>query len=327
MDELASNAVDAGRSLPLFLAHTAGSAAVDLLLVLGPLIVLGLMLAALEQVHRAILRRWLGVRVVFWTGWIGTSIHELSHAGVALLFGHKIDRIKLFDPDAEDGMLGYVRHRYNPRSYYNRVGNFFIGVAPLLGGSLVLLLVAALLLNGATPEGLFDAPTPELSAPGAHAWLEAGLRQAVLNLTPRSVAPAQALTTGLFILLAACVGAHIAPSRIDIENAAGGFLLILALLYGANLVAGLFGGVPRSVVSTAVTGTWPLVVALSLATVTSTVLAGVYLLLLLCLEGTSRILPIRPKEGWRTDAWLIGSVLVAAGTAIEVARAAASLGR
>jgi len=68
---------------------------------------------------------------------LGTAVHELGHAFFAIIFGHKVTKIKLFSPDA-DGTLGYVQHSFNPKNYYHRVGNFFIGIGPIIFGSIVM---------------------------------------------------------------------------------------------------------------------------------------------------------------------------------------------
>lgn len=74
------------------------------------------------------------------TGFIGTPIHEMGHALFCLVFRHKILKIRLYQPNSDDGTLGYVNHSYNKRNIYQQIGNFFIGFGPILFGSAVLLI-------------------------------------------------------------------------------------------------------------------------------------------------------------------------------------------
>ena len=79
--------------------------------------------------------------------WLGTSVHELSHAFFALIFGHKITEIALFKPDRNGTTLGYVSHSYNKRNVFHQIGNFFIGVGPVIISGVVLFIITLLLLK------------------------------------------------------------------------------------------------------------------------------------------------------------------------------------
>jgi hypothetical protein len=87
-----------------------------------------------------------GRTVCLATGFIGTPIHELGHAFMCLVFFHKIVDIKLYQIDDESGTLGYVSHTYNKRNIYHVIGNYFIGVAPIFCGGIVLYLLMKFLL-------------------------------------------------------------------------------------------------------------------------------------------------------------------------------------
>ena len=89
-----------------------------------------------------------GRRAQLWLfGLPGTVVHEGSHVLACLLFGHRVDRVRWFDPRATDGALGSVEHSYDPSSAYQRVGTIAIGLSPLLVGAGVILLAARWLLD------------------------------------------------------------------------------------------------------------------------------------------------------------------------------------
>lgn len=77
-------------------------------------------------------------------GGIGVIIHELSHLIMALIFGHHIQSVSLLHVpnvnDPNDRGLGYVNHVWNDESLYQKVGNVFIGVAPVIGCVLAMML-------------------------------------------------------------------------------------------------------------------------------------------------------------------------------------------
>lgn len=61
----------------------------------------------------------------------GIIIHELSHLIFALIFGHKITSVKLFQLPDENGTRGYVNSSYND-SLYQKLGNCYVSIAPAI---------------------------------------------------------------------------------------------------------------------------------------------------------------------------------------------------
>ena len=102
------------------------------------------LIAGVLQFISMLLRRYtfLLAGEKFWTilAAAGTVLHESSHALFCLIFRHKIKDMKLFSPDGK-GTLGYVNHTWDKRSFYQCAGNFFIGIAPVIIGTLVISLL------------------------------------------------------------------------------------------------------------------------------------------------------------------------------------------
>lgn len=113
-----------------------------LLCVVGVPALCGLAVCFCAYLFRRLCGRGVGYAAVIATSVIGTPVHELGHAAMCLLFGHRIESIRLWNPKNDDGRLGFVDHSYNPKNPYACLGNFFIGIGPLVsGGAAVLLLL------------------------------------------------------------------------------------------------------------------------------------------------------------------------------------------
>ena len=115
---------------------------------IGTFVLFGIIYNFIEKRNSSYIQAAFGFEGILITGIIGTTIHELSHYLMALIFGHKIGEVKLFRPRAAkiDGVLGFVEHRYNKRSLYQRIGNFFIGIAPMIFGTVAISISFKLLL-------------------------------------------------------------------------------------------------------------------------------------------------------------------------------------
>lgn len=186
---------------------------------------------------------------VYTTGWIGTPVHELSHAVVALLFLHKINELVLYQPDSADGSLGYVRHSYQKGNVYQEIGGFFIGMAPLLGGAVVLYLLAGYILE---VDFLKLTQVPEITISD---FSSLGSTQTLIGETWRQVkiVIGQMLTVDnllnwrfwLFAYVAFAIGSHIVPSPADFDNSCEGLGAFIGLVFMINLVAGIWGGIDQ----------------------------------------------------------------------------------
>jgi hypothetical protein len=172
-------------------------------------------------------------------GWLGTIVHELGHAIMCLIFGHRITGIRLFDPDPETGTLGYVEHSYNPANLYQSVGNFFIGIGPILLGAAVIYLLSYFLL-GLNPLELADNLNVQHSS--IYSW------DAFIQILQTLWASSTSLLRDVFswhnlstwqlyafIYLTFAIGSSIKLSPPDIKNALKGFGIILILIFIFNL--------------------------------------------------------------------------------------------
>lgn len=117
--------------------------------ILGIFVIFGFIFNVIENKNNQLIQRALGEKIIIFTGFIGTVVHEVSHMIMALIFNHKIVKVELFRPRKykEDGILGFVRSTYNPNSIYQQIGNFFIGIAPMIFGTLTIWLLFIIFSN------------------------------------------------------------------------------------------------------------------------------------------------------------------------------------
>lgn len=202
-----------------------------LLVLVAPFVAFTVLIHFLERLIQLRLAGRFGWKSVLWTGWLGTPIHELSHAIVCRMFRHKILELALFEPDLRSGRLGFVRHSWNRGNWFEEVGNFFIGLAPLVGGSLVL----AGLLWFFYPE----AAENMISNSGKKYTIVSS----VTSLFQDLLSPKQFFSWKfwLFTYLVLCVASHMAPSVSDYEGASRGVWMVVFALVLVLVVVSLLG--------------------------------------------------------------------------------------
>lgn len=176
--------------------------------------------------------------ICYATGLIGTPVHELSHALFCIVFAHKVTKIKLFQIDPESGVLGYVEHAYRRRNLYERVGDYFIGIAPIIGNLLCIFLFMWLLLPQ-MPDAIFETVNQFVLAGGEGLGRVGDGAIMVLNVFAIVF---KGITEGfpwwIFMLLAFCLALHMNLSGQDIKLSLPGCALFVGVLVAVNLILG-----------------------------------------------------------------------------------------
>jgi hypothetical protein len=244
----------------------------QLVIGLGPLFLTGTLLFFCQRFTQKLMSRVIGWKgIVYWTGWMGTPVHEASHWLVGKLCGLEITEVKLFSPDERTGVLGYVKYvvpELKPSQLHKVVGTFLTGMAPLFGGTLVILLAWVVLIHPEA-DGRYGREIQEfmqLAATGAPQEVATGFKElqesvygAVFAHGPKHP------QSWIFLYIALAVGAHLAPSRADLQGGLVGFVVLLVLAILGNLGAVAAGYDPEKVTQALSRGTAPLTVLLVFA--------------------------------------------------------------
>ena len=197
--------------------------------VLGIFFALGFVHSKLQYFTHKNYRQTLGWKGIIWTAWIGTPIHEIGHAFFAKVFRHKINNISIFQPNEASGNLGHVDHSFNPRSLYQKIGNFFIGAAPMIFGSVVLIIF----LYFFVPNG------KEVFAPLAEQQNSiSGFITSIIASLKNLFAPENisAWNFWLFLYISFAVSSHMAPSNQDQKGMWKGFVWLVFLVVIINAI-------------------------------------------------------------------------------------------
>jgi len=150
----------------------------------------------------------------------GTSLHELSHALLAVLFGMKVQSIKLWTGNYE-GQLGYVRFTYDKRSWFQQMGLFFVGLAPLW-----VMLMSMMIW--------FTYSAIELPIYAVSLFDKAHLMEWAVNWA--SVFKID-LTTMIAVFVIAGLGPFMVPSWADVKIALRGGVMLLLFLVALYLLS------------------------------------------------------------------------------------------
>ncbi len=216
--------------------------ATQLMWILGTLFIFGFILYLLARFTRTTYAKTVGWKLdVVATGWIGTPVHELGHALFCILFRHKIVAIKLFSPNSTDGTIGYVNHSYDKTSIYQRIGNLFIGVGPIIFGAMVLYAALYYLLPNAKEvmAGL-DAQSKIMATAGqSDVFTILGSLKETALVTLTSLFcwnNFSHLLFWVFLYVAICVSSHMELSPPDIKGALSGLVSLVIFFLLVNTI-------------------------------------------------------------------------------------------
>lgn len=211
-----------------------------LLVLFGPIAVFAAAIHILQWTMQRRLAERFGWMSVLWTGWLGTPIHELSHVFMCLVFRHRIDAVSLFEPNPDSGRLGYVRHSWRAGNWYEELGNVFIGIAPLIGGSATLLVLLWIFYPAghvSSAEAPISAATMSSASSSLTAvFMEVSFVLARLLQWPNLIT----IKFWVFVYFVLCIGSHMAPSWSDYHGTGRGAILFFSLLTIGLFIASFF---------------------------------------------------------------------------------------
>lgn len=212
-------------------------------LLVGFLIIQGLIIGYIEKLSMKNIYSSVGYTGILVT-FIGVCLHEVSHLIMAKLFGFKIKDVKLFRPikGAKDGVLGYVKYSYNPKSIFHKIGLFFVGFAPIIGGILGLLLCIVIFTPNISTN-IFNELNIILSYNNifsinffySQILLSFSLFKELLTITHF-----KSFIFWIFLILAISISSHTALSIEDIRGGIKGIIPIFICLFILNIIFFIF---------------------------------------------------------------------------------------
>jgi hypothetical protein len=238
--------MDLGSTAHLFISLVSISL-IEMLHLIGGLIIIGFCLGVMEGFSNRLLVQTFGIKGIFFTAWIGTPIHELSHAFMCLIFHHRVKKIKLLQLNSPDGRMGYVEHQYDPGSLYQKIGNFFIGTAPIVGGTFAIFLC----MYFTVPDS-FRVIIHYLKSEVTGDLVTGSLKIAVSSilLLIKSLFSFHHLLEPLFwifLILSICISSNMALSKSDMRGATSGITAFFLFILFLNGVVRLIHFAPNQI--------------------------------------------------------------------------------
>lgn len=210
---------------------------VETLYLTGMIMLIGLLLGILRTNSIKNFQRSFGFKAVMITGFIGVPLHEISHALFCIIFRHPITKMKLIQEPDENGTMGYVEHSYNPNSAYQQIGNFFIGVAPIFGGVISIIVLMKLMLP-VTYNEFIKISINNLQITTLNKEIVEGILGSYYGLVKTIFALSNFKNPYfyLFLFISICISSHISLSSADIKGASKGLAVLFLLVFILNIL-------------------------------------------------------------------------------------------
>lgn len=228
-------------SIITYLGQVILTSVVQLLILIGPILLLGFCMHLVAGSLDRLATRAIGWKVYYAIfSFLGTIVHELGHAFFHVIFGHKITNMKLTNRDPLKGETAHVAFAYNPRNVFQRIGVFFSAIGPILFGALLTYLLALLLLGADVFSPLKALTNINLSVSSLseiQAFFSATVKASIQTIG--SIFSTENLRNWrlwLFLYLAFSIGANSSLSPADLKGAATGFMSLVVIVLIVNLV-------------------------------------------------------------------------------------------
>ena len=178
---------------------------------------------------------------IYGTGFIGTPIHEASHLVMCLVFFHKVNEVKFFQINDADGVLGYVNHSWNPKNIYQQIGNYFIGVAPIVVGTLVIFFGMKYLLPNTFEQ--INSYFSSIQALGANVNMLECIPEMFTGMISAMFSEVSiGWQWWVFMVASICIALHMSLSGADIRGSLVAIPILLFIILAVNLVLGFLTG-------------------------------------------------------------------------------------
>lgn len=184
-----------------------------------------------------------GNKGILFTGIVGTMVHEMGHLIMCVIFHHDIVSCKLFNFKGYkyEETLGYVTHKYNNKNLYEKAGNFFIGIGPMISGTLFIIFSFNILLPDIYNSININDYLNSLSLVQIEniiLLLFSLSKNLILSLF--NIKNFSNINFYIFIYLMFCVSSHISLSKKDFQNSYAGILSLFLIVFIITSIGFIF---------------------------------------------------------------------------------------